>query len=257
MLLHCVVYFYLVSSYPAKSKNEDDSSIQHLVELKSSNKRTSVTSPSISPSKLPSKTPSSKPSTKIPSSNPSITFSPTGNPPTAEITNPFSRNLNYFAQPYVQKYLQSSIATATGVIASRLQNLLPISTPLYISSISYIYGTTTRSLSVALPIAAASPKKPLFTIGIYNLPNRDCSVSNCPFYFLWTFIICLFIFSFPGCSLGRRDLLHLQTGWDLRLHCWRRLCGRYCKVSVPIYRPHLQPPFPIRQSHRLRSYHRG
>ena len=133
-------------------------------------------------SKPQTKTPSSKPSTKIPSSEPSIakTYLPTStsNQPTAEIANPFSRNLNYFVQPYVQEYLQSSIATATGEIASRLQNLLSLSTPLYISSISYIYGTTTKCLSVVLPIAAASPQKPLVTIGIYNLPNRDCSVSN-------------------------------------------------------------------------------
>lgn len=94
--------------------------------------------------------------------------------------NPFSRTTNYYVNPVFKTELQSSIDSCeAGSVKTYLQGMMNSPSSYWIDRKSVIGGTsTTNTMEGILADAAASGQKKLVVLMIYDLPNRDCHVSN-------------------------------------------------------------------------------
>ena len=70
--------------------------------------------------------------------------------------------------------LDSSIATASGVMRDNLEAMKSVPSAFWIDRKDKIWGNTTNHLQGILADAAAQSPPPLVVFMLYNLPNRDC-----------------------------------------------------------------------------------
>jgi len=160
---------------PMSSPSLSPHSLQPIPTIEIPTARPSLTpsQPTRKPSRIPSAP--SVAATRLPSVSPTAlaSYSPW------QLANPFARTLNYYVNPSYQQELESSIVTATGQTKLTLQSMMQVSSAYWIDVKSKISGLDTSSVQGILMDAASKPQKQLVTFIIYDLPNRDCHVSEC------------------------------------------------------------------------------